>query len=62
MKAEAGTGKRILHRKKFPLPDEKRGNAMPGESSALGGDSGETYSRRGDPTITTDSDEGFELD
>lgn len=25
---------------------------MPGESSALGGYSGETYSRRGDPTIT----------
>lgn len=62
MKAEAGTGKRILHRKKVPplSPTKKEGDAMPmpGESSGRlhctkEGQWGNTYSRRGDPTITT---------
>lgn len=60
MKAETGTGKRILHRKKVPPPpDEKRGKCyapcrvkVVADCNALGGYSGETYSRRGDPTIT----------
>lgn len=49
-------------KKSSPSPTKKEGNAMPmpGESSG-GGYSGETYSRRGDPTITTDSESLFSL-
>lgn len=70
MKAEAGTGEENSSPKKVPpSPTKKEGNAMPmpGESSGRLHCTrrvqwGNTYSRRGDPTITTDSDEGFELD
>lgn len=61
MKAEAGTGKRILHRKKFPPFPRRKKREMPcpcrvkvvADCNALRRVQwGNTYSRRGDPTIT----------
>lgn len=67
MKAEAGTGEENSSPKKSsPSPTKKEGNAMPmpGESSG-GGYSGETHIQGVETRqsqLTTDSDEGFELD
>lgn len=71
VKAEAGTGEENSSPKKVPPFPRRKKREMPcpcrvkvvADCTALRRlQWGNTYSRRGDPTITTDSDEGFELD